>query len=173
MLSAVRDALEAGNDSALSVDRLAETASVHRSTIYRRWATTDALVAELLRSLTPVETPIPDTGTLATDLLSLARRVARTITSPLVESTLRLAAASADPDLVDAARNYWSSVLERNAIIVERAQARGDATKEIAPIDAVEVLLAPIYFRLLVARRSIKPAEVDGIAEQTARMLAP
>lgn len=172
-MEAVRRALENGEPDALTVDRLAEAAAVHRSTIYRRWPTTGALVAELLRSLTPVEPPLPDTGSLADDLQSLARRVATTIEQPLIEPSLRLAASSSDPDLVDAASRYWSGVLDHAAEVVRRAQARGEARTEIEPTEAIESLLGPIYLRLLVTRQPVLPRDVRRLAARSAAMLAP
>jgi AcrR family transcriptional regulator len=156
----------------LSIERLAARAGVHKVTIYRRWMSTAGLVAEVLAGLTPVETPVPDTGSLRDDLLAVARRVAATIAQPGVESMLRVVAGSTDERLADAARSYWDAVLDRAAEPVRLAQARGDADPDADPLVVVESLLAPLYLRLLVTRRPVDPATLVNAVDRVAKGVA-
>ena len=55
---------------------IAQRSGVHKTTVYRRWATKEALVADALRERSRVAVPIPDTGSLLGDLTALARAVA-------------------------------------------------------------------------------------------------
>ena len=64
VFGAVREALEGGDPAALTIEEVARRSGVHKATIYRRWLSTAGLVADLLVALTPVETPLPDTGDL-------------------------------------------------------------------------------------------------------------
>lgn len=173
VFGAMKAALESGDLEALSVDRIAESAGVHRSTIYRRWLSSAGLMADLLTSLTPLRPALPDTGDLSRDLQAVARRVVNTVSSPWVNTTLRLTAASSDTDLHAAASTYWSHILDHTATIVRRAQTRGQATTDIDAIDAIESLLGPIYLRLLVTRSPITKPDIANLAERTARMLRP
>jgi AcrR family transcriptional regulator len=171
VLSAVRAALEAGDPDALAIERLAEQAHVSRATIYRRWLSTSSLVAELLTGLTPVQTPLPDTGDLRADLARVARRVTQTMSTPFARTTLKLVAASTDPHLVQAAAGYWASVLDRTAEVVRSAQQRGAATLEVDPVEAIESLLGPIYLRLLVTQQPVPEDDLHRLVARTARML--
>jgi AcrR family transcriptional regulator len=172
VFAAVREALESGDPGALAVERLATRAGVHKATIYRRWASTEGLVADLMTALTPVATPLPDSGDLRRDLAALVRRVSDTVAEPVALSTLRVVAGSGDAQLTAAAAEYWSQLLDHTAVVVRRAQQRGGATADVDAIDAIESLLGPIYLRLLVARRPIDRDFQQRLVDRTARMLA-
>ena len=173
VFAAVRDALEHGDPAALTIDEVARRSGVHKATIYRRWLSTAGLVADLLIALTPVETPLPDTGDLRRDLLDVATRVADTIASPMSQTMLPLIAASSGDRLADAAAGYWASLFDHTATVVRRAQHRGQATSDIDPVDAIESLLAPIYLRALVTHQPVDAAHIARAVDLTVRMLQP
>ncbi|HEV8558597.1 MAG TPA: TetR-like C-terminal domain-containing protein [Actinophytocola sp.] len=172
VFEAVRRALESGDPENLAVDRLAEQAGVHRATIYRRWLSTERLMADLLVELTPLDTPLPDTGTLREDLEDVLARVAGTVGTPAAAVMLRLVAGSADGDLAEAARGYWAGILDRTAEIIRRAQRRGDATPDVDAVAATESLLGPVYFRLLVSHEPITDEFRAGLVDRTLRLLS-
>src|SRR3712207_1543584 len=72
VLSATIDALVDVGYDGLSVEDVARRAGVHKTTVYRRWPTRAALVAEATRERSQQVIPVPDTGTLAGDLRQLA-----------------------------------------------------------------------------------------------------
>src|SRR5438067_8052092 len=57
---------------AMSMEGVAARAGVGKSTIYRRWASKEALLIEAVSSI-HAEAPIVDTGNIRDDLLALAR----------------------------------------------------------------------------------------------------
>jgi AcrR family transcriptional regulator len=173
VLAAVRAAVESGDPDALSVERLSESSGVHRATIYRRWLSPAGLLADLLRGLTPVRPPLPDTGDLSADLAAVVERVAATLASGFATTTLRMVAARDDHELAAAATAYWTSVLDHVAEVVRRAQRSGQATGDIDAVEAVESLLGPLYLRLLVTGAPINPDDLRRLADRTARMLRP
>jgi AcrR family transcriptional regulator len=171
VFDAVRQALESGDPQNLSFDRLAEQAGVHRATIYRRWLSTEGLVADLLVELTPLDTPLPDTGTLGGDLAEVVSRVAATAATPAARMMQRLVAGTTDQYLVEAARGYWSSLLDHTAQVIRRAQRRGAAAADVDPVVATESLLAPIHFRLLVTQQPITDEFLTERVDHTIRLL--
>jgi AcrR family transcriptional regulator len=173
VFGAVRDALERGDPGALTIDEIARRSGVHKATIYRRWLSTAGLVTDLLIALTPVDTPLPDTGDLRRDLLDVATRVADTIASPMSRAMLPLIAAGTDERLARAAAGYWGSLFDHTATVIRRAQHRGQATPDVDPVHAVEALLAPLYLRTLVTKQPVGPAYLRATVDLTARMLAP
>jgi AcrR family transcriptional regulator len=173
VFEAVRQALESGDPQNLSFDRLAESAGVHRATIYRRWLSTEGLVADLLVELTPLDTPLPDTGDLRGDLTEVAARVAATTATAAALMMQRLVAGTTDPHLAAAARAYWSSLLDHTAEIIRRAQRRGEAAADIDPVAATESLLAPIHFRLLITQQPMTDDFLTAHVDHVVRLLRP
>ncbi|GAB3425536.1 TetR/AcrR family transcriptional regulator [Flindersiella endophytica] len=170
---AVRDALERGDPGALTIEEVARRSGVHKATIYRRWVSTAGLVADLLVALTPVTTPLPDTGDLCRDLTDVATRVAETVASPMSQAMLPLVAASTEDRLAHAAAGYWASLFEHTATIVRRAQERGQAATDVDPVHAIETLVAPIYLRALITHQPMDTADITALATRTVRMLQP
>lgn len=173
VFDAVRDALERGDPAALTIEEVARRSGVHQATIYRRWLSTAGLVADLLIALTPVQTPLPDTGDLYNDLVEVATRVADTVASPTSQAMLPLIAASTDDRLTRAAADYWASLFDHTATVIRRAQQRGQATTDIDPTRAIETLLAPIYLRTLATHQPIDATLIAATAAATTRMLHP
>jgi AcrR family transcriptional regulator len=171
VFGAVRTALEAGDPAALTIDEVARRSGVHKATIYRRWLSTAGLVADLLTALTPVNTPLPDTGNLRHDLLDVITRVADTIASPMSQAMLPLIAASGDDQLTRAAARYWASLFDHTATVVRRAQQRGEATADLDAVHAIETLLAPLYLRTLVTHQPVDAAHLAATVDLTLRML--
>lgn len=169
----LREILEAGESAALTVEEIAARAGVHKTTIYRRWLSTEGLIADLLVSLTPLSTPLPDSGDLCRDLEEIALRVAATLASPMAQQIQAMAAGTNDERLQQAAAHYWSSLLLHTATVVRRAQERGQATAEIDALAAIESLLGPIHFRASIAHQPYDEAELRSLAARTARMLRP
>jgi AcrR family transcriptional regulator len=173
VFAAVREALEHGDPTALTIDEIARRSGVHKATIYRRWLTTAGLVADLLIALTPVKTPLPNTGDLRRDLLDIATRVADTIASPMSQTMLPLIAASSGDRLAQAAAGYWAGLFEHSATVIRRAQDRGHAAADIDPVHAIEALLAPIYLRALVTHQPVDATVIARTVDLTARILRP
>jgi AcrR family transcriptional regulator len=170
VFDAVRDALERGDPAALTIEEVARRSGVHRATIYRRWLSTAGLVADLLTALTPVRTPLPDTGDLRRDLLDVAARVANTVASPMSQAMLPIVA-GADDRLADACAGYWASLFDHTATVVRRAQRRGQAAPDVDPVQAIESLLAPIYLRTLVTHQPVDAETIERTVDHTVRIL--
>ncbi|MFE6133126.1 TetR/AcrR family transcriptional regulator [Streptomyces sp. NPDC056437] len=62
--------------SELSVDRIARTAGVGKATIYRRWEGKEALFVDVVRSIEPVDPPLPGTS-VRDDLVAMVETVRR------------------------------------------------------------------------------------------------
>ena len=73
----------------LSAEDVAERAGVHRSTVHRRFPTRAELVAHLMTTLARERVPVPDTGSLAGDLLAFARVVSRATADPIAGALTR------------------------------------------------------------------------------------
>jgi AcrR family transcriptional regulator len=150
----------------LSVERVAEVAGVAKSTVYRRWRDTAGLLLELLTELSAVEIPLVDTGSVAEDLLSLARGIAHVYTEtnagPMV---LALIAESVQNERVaDGLREFWHHRNDRAAESVRRAIERGDLPADTDPVEVIRMLGAPFYYRMLVTHEPLD----DDLARRAA-----
>lgn len=170
VLQAVEAILADGGYAELSVEAVAERAGVHKTTVYRRWATREALVADTLRERSRVAVPIPDTGSLLGDLTALARAVAANVGSPSGTRMARtlLAAAVTDPDVERDTHAFWDERLKLCAPIVERAIERGEIATGTDPRFVMEALIGPIYVRLLLTGEPV----TKRIADQSAALIA-
>lgn len=151
-LDAAFDLLAQGGFSGLSIDKVAAYAGVSKAAIYRRWSSKEALAAAVLDRVAQEILPVADAGSTRAELVAMVSgTVAAFAHTPLgrvMKSLLSEIALS--PELTAAVR--WGGVRLRREE-VERALRRGVARGEIrADADlsvAHELLLGPVYYRLL------------------------
>jgi AcrR family transcriptional regulator len=164
--AAVAELTESGY-AALTMDRIAQRAGVHKTTVYRRWPDLDALVVDALTEHIAADIPIPDTGSVATDLGLLARGLASWITSPFGRAVLAVMLSDAParvPAFAEIRRRVFHDRVVRATPVIERAVGRGELP---AGTDAGEVignLAAPIYFRVLIAGLPVDESAAERAA---------
>jgi AcrR family transcriptional regulator len=165
--------------SALSIERVAHRAGVHKTTLYRRWRTREELVLEAMLERTSERVSVPDTGSLRKDLFELARTAAANAATPEVAAMAQTVAAESpyNSELAAANRRFWVTRLALDAVIVERAIARGEVEPGIEPQQVIESVVGPIHLRLLLTGEPIDEAflkhivntVVDGITRRPDR----
>jgi AcrR family transcriptional regulator len=134
------------------LEHVAARARVGKTTIYRRWASKDELVLELLLELASPHLAVTETGDTRGELLAVVNNARRAITEtpfgPVVRAVLSQIAinpALGDPfrkTVVQARREEVGRVISRG---VARGDLRADADVDVA----TEVLVGPVYFRLM------------------------
>lgn len=113
----------------LSVERIARSAKVNKTSVYRRWPTREALVAAALEGvLEGMAAQVPDTGSLEGDLLGLLEPVAALLGQPLGRAVLRAAMAESSASSVAAlaARKLEDQARSPVRAMIARAKARGE-----------------------------------------------
>lgn len=167
VLAAAVEELAAVGYASFNVEGVAERAGVHKTTVYRRWRNRENLLLEAMLERGRNQVPIPDTGSLRSDLLAYAKAIVAGVQRPEVEAGVRAIASIGDPDspLTKASHSFWDARLDLARQIVERAIAR----KEIPPgVDAgviVEAIVAPIYFRLLLSGAKLDRRFLERLAD--------
>jgi len=174
VLTAVLDELVENGYGALTFDRVAARAGVHRATLYRRWPGREQLVAEALLAQAGRDIPLPDTGTLRGDLRALAHAVVTNITSPLGEGLLRTLVSEAVrvPDISVAGRAFWGQRFGLATEIVRRGIRRGEVRSDVDPQLMLELLVAPLFLRLLVTAEPVTTAYVDEVLDVLLPLIA-
>jgi AcrR family transcriptional regulator len=146
--SAFRVLMDKGLD-AFTIAEVAARARVHETSIYRRWGTKNALVREACLHHAEVALPIPDTGSLRSDLVVLLDRLVAAIASPQGQVVLALSL-SQHPHVVAARRAFWQRRFDLIRPVFDRAVSRGEFPRHADPIEFLQALIAPLYLRVLV-----------------------
>lgn len=163
---AALDLLREEGYASVTMAGVAERAGVSTATLYRRWASKEALVVGALATMARAK-PAVDTGSLTGDLTAILTGMATglsgdggRILSGLVGETVR------NPHLARALRDeLLGSWLAGLRALLERAVERGEIPPLADPALAVSLVLGPFHHRLLVTGEPITPA--------TARALVP
>ena len=154
--------------AALSIDAVAEAATVNKTTIYRRWRTKDALIAAAISELLETTYPVPDSGSLDDDVRSFSRGVVDLLLarSPQLRGAVRalFSDSARDTPLGTLKREFFQRRYERAAAMVEAAKSRGELPPDTDAQRVIALAAAPIYNRFLVTGEPIDEAFADDTA---------
>lgn len=136
--------------AALRVDDVAARAEVAKTTVYRRWPTKASLISAALRHSANLHEPLPDTGSVRADLLTLLERTMRVVSTPEGRAVARLLNTElADPEVEAILRSMKNVSRERRSEVVTRAIARGELPDTIDPLLIVDVIWGSVMGRLM------------------------
>jgi AcrR family transcriptional regulator len=152
ILEAARLELVEHGFSRLRLEHVAARAGVGKATIYRRWPSKEALAGDLLGGLVAPHIAVADVGDTRAELTACVattvHAVAETPFGPVVRALLSQIAvnpAIGDPFRATAVRARRDEV----ARVVGRGIARGDLREDADVGVATELLVGPVYFRLV------------------------
>jgi AcrR family transcriptional regulator len=152
ILDAARQLLIEGGFVNLHLEHVAVRAGVGKATIYRRWASKEKLAQELLSSLATPYIPIVETDGARDELLAAVLNPIRALTETDFGPVLRalLSQIATNPSLGDPFR---ATVVQARraevARVIARGIARGELRPDADPEVATELLVGPVYFRLM------------------------
>jgi AcrR family transcriptional regulator len=152
ILTAARELLIAEGFAAMRLEHVASRAGVGKSTIYRWWASKEELAQELLLQLASPHIAVVNSDTTHAELLAAVvnpmRAVTETDFGPVIRALLSQIAS--DPSLGDPFRaTVVQARRDEIARLIARGIARGDLRAD-ADVDlATEMLVGPVYFRLM------------------------
>jgi AcrR family transcriptional regulator len=89
VLHAAFDELGEKGFGGFSMEAVARKSGVHKTTLYRRWPTREALVIDALDSSSDRHSPIPSTGSLRQDLRMFGHDVFTKLSSPHGKAMLK------------------------------------------------------------------------------------
>jgi AcrR family transcriptional regulator len=172
ILAAVIDELAEAGYAALSLDRVAARAGVHRATVYRRWASKESLVADAVLASAAQDVPPPDTGTLRGDLRELTHAIVANLSSPVTQALLRTLVSESGrvPGIDAVAESFWAERFALAAAVIQRGISRGELATGTDPEFLIEQLIGPLYLRVLVTGRPLSTEYADRV---TTAVLGP
>lgn len=167
MLDATSGLLDQVGYDGVTVEEVAARSGVHKTTVYRRWPTKPELIAAAVGAQAEVDVPIPDTGTLIGDMRALASAVVANIGSGAGAQRSRsiVAAAAASPELTANLHDFWAGRMSASGAVIERAIARGELRSDTDPNLIIEMLVGPIWLRLLLTGEPIDDDLAARLAE--------
>jgi AcrR family transcriptional regulator len=152
ILTAARQLLIEKGFADMRLEHVAARAGVGKATIYRRWPSKEALAQELLGELAAPHIAIAATGDTRDEMLAAVTNPMRAVTETDFGPVIRalLSEIASDPSIGDPFRA--TVVAARRAEItrvIERGIVRGDLRADADPELATELLVGPVYFRLM------------------------
>ncbi|HEX6967830.1 MAG TPA: TetR/AcrR family transcriptional regulator [Micromonosporaceae bacterium] len=152
----------------LSIEAIARRAGVGKTAIYRRWNSKLELVLDVVTEVANRRLPLPDTGSLRGDLELVLLMVAQALQHPLASQII--------PDLLaEAARNEQIAVTLQRAmqanqrvigeLLIDRAVKRGELAEGIDPDTAVDLIVGPLYWRLVIARTPMNEGQLPRLTD--------
>jgi AcrR family transcriptional regulator len=152
ILDATRELLSEDGFSDLRLEHVAARAGVGKATIYRRWGSKEALAQELLAELAGPHIAVAVTGDTREELLAAVVNPMRAITDTPFGPVIRalLSQIAVNPTLGDPFRaTVVQARRDEIARVVARGVARGDLRQDANVDVATELLVGPVYFRLM------------------------
>jgi AcrR family transcriptional regulator len=148
-----------------SVREVARRAHIPKSSIYRRWRTRAALLGSALEEFANSSTTQPDTGRLESDLVAVVRDQMAGISNtrgPLARIALEV---RDDPELAPVVRDVLAKRRGELYPVFQRAIARGELSADIDVDEAIDLLVGPIWIRIMM-QRPIAEADEPAIVER-------
>jgi AcrR family transcriptional regulator len=166
VLEAADDLLVEIGFAAVTIEGIAARAGVGKQTIYRWWSSkTDVLMDAFLDDAAEHLTP-QDTGDLGRDLRTHLRNLAEFLTQSDAGAVFRALAGQAQHDAKMAERfrrDYLGQQREVDRLPLQRAVERGELAADTDIELAVDQLVGPIYYRVLVTGETVGSKFTDSL----------
>ncbi len=154
---AVIELLSHADGKELTIPVIAERAGVNPTSVYRRWGSREAVLADVAVTRLESEWPMPDTGTLRGDLIQWAVNGAATLVQPDGQLILRALALSLPGTSQAQAerREHFQRRADALGTVLSRAAGRGETPPSID--DVLDHLLGPLHLRAVFGRMPSGP----------------
>lgn len=168
VLAATLDELAAVGLEGLSINRIAQRASLNKTSIYRRWPTREALVAAALeRILDTVGAHVSDTGSLRSDLITVLTPVIQLLDQPTGRALLRAAFATGTATHVGAlaARAFENQAASPIHAMIERAEARGEWRHGVSGPQLLSMLVGAAIHRAMLEHATLSAVWLESLVD--------
>lgn len=160
VLQAADNLLVENGFAGVTIEGIAARAGVGKQTIYRWWSSkTDILLDAFLEDAAEQLIP-PDLGDLGTDLRSHLRNCAEFLSKSDAGAVFRALVGEAQHDKQLASRlrsQYLREQGIRDRVPLQRAMERGEISPDVDVEMAIDQLMAPIHYRILVTGEPVTP----------------
>ena len=173
IFDAAEELIAEGGVEGLTIEGVAARSGVAKTTIYRRWSDKDELAVAILVERTATLSPPRDVGDTRKELLTFLKTAKQVIRPGGVAQGLASAIAT-QPDL---GRTYRERIVDpRRAelkTVIDRGIARGDFRPDTDVWVAHELLIGPLYYRLLFSGAPLGTKHDNQLVDALLRAFAP
>ncbi|HEY5105141.1 MAG TPA: TetR/AcrR family transcriptional regulator [Caulobacteraceae bacterium] len=175
ILAAASALLDEGGIAAVTMEAIAKRASVGKPTIYREWPNASAVAMAAFLEATKGLAPADRQGGVLAALRRHLRAVAETFSTRAGRNTaLMIAAAQSDSELAKVFRiHFIMKSREEGRALIELAVAGGQVRSDLDIEATLDLLYAPLYFRLLIGHAPFDARFVDTIIDAALNGLRP
>ncbi|MFD7325818.1 TetR/AcrR family transcriptional regulator [Streptomyces sp. NPDC059875] len=171
---AVFEELAAVGFARMSIEGIARRAGVGKTAVYRRWKSKLSLVLDLVGAFATQGLPAPSTGSLHGDVRALLEVASHALRHPVASQVIPdlLVEAARQPEIAQAIK---AALLDSQqgvvAQIVREAVERGELPEGADPDRALDVVVGPLYWRLVVVRGELPKGYLDDLARSAVAAL--
>lgn len=153
--------------SGITLPAVARRAGVHKTTVYRRWATAPALVQDALADFEALALPDLDTGSWEGDVEAFVRARLRLIRDPLAAGILRavIGMGRGDATRAEWVEAFWRPREREWRSPIERAIERGELAPSARIVPLVELVAGPLLSSHLATERPMSRKEIAALIE--------
>ncbi|RNG18228.1 TetR/AcrR family transcriptional regulator [Streptomyces botrytidirepellens] len=173
--AAVLDELAEQGYGRLSMEAVAKRAGVGKSALYRRWPSKQQMVIDVASELSVAMVDLPDSGSLRGDVLAALRAVADWLTHPRFSRIIPdlIVEARRDEALAEAlAVGIGAPRRARAVVLLDRAVERGELPPDTDRELALDLLAAPVYWRIAVRGMPPEPGYLERTADLVVHALS-
>jgi AcrR family transcriptional regulator len=158
----------------LTVDAVAARAGVSKATIYRRWASKEALVLNAWQECV-ARTPVPDTGSLRGDLEVLLGSLRDGIGSGTMRRVFpqMVAAAGTNEELSEEYQRFVAARRRPMREVLRRARERGEIAQDVELDIVHDLLVGPFVYRVLISGGRVDRRTIETVVDMVLRAAAP
>jgi AcrR family transcriptional regulator len=150
----------------LTLDELATRSGVAKTTILRRWPSKAAVAAAGVEQLALQSVDVPDSGNLQGDLYALLHGAVETFVRGPGQFVPRLLReAGHHPEITDLLFTVIHTRRQAYRRTLAQAIARGELAPSVDQELLIDLLIGPIWTRLLITRDPITAEYVDSVVE--------
>ncbi|ADB76781.1 MAG TPA: TetR/AcrR family transcriptional regulator [Nitriliruptorales bacterium] len=150
----------------LTLDELAARSGVAKTTILRRWPSKAAVAAAGVERLALQSVDVPDSGALKVDLLALLHGAVEAFVRGRGQFVAQLIReAGHHPEITDLLYTVIHTRRQAYRRVLALAIARGELAPSVDQDLLIDLLIGPIWTRMLITRDPITREYVDSIVE--------
>lgn len=167
VIAAARAMIEEGGAPSVTIDRLAERAGVGKPTIYRTWSNRHEVVMAALMAELPAAPVEQHAGSAIAALRQQLRRMVDLFSSPAGRGISNLlATAEGDTEIARAFRTHFLEARRGDGRrLIEAGIERGEIRSGIDIDVALDLLYAPVFYRILLRTGPFDAAWVDLVID--------
>lgn len=145
----------------LTLNAIAERAGVGRPTIYRRWSSKEALLADVVANMVEDHFRLPETGDIRDDLIEYFGNIIEGVQSPL--RTVYIAYFNVGQSHL--ANEAFQQSVDRAEDMVRQAVERGELRPDTDPNLMLELMFGIIWYRANTTMQHMEPSFAETVVD--------